>query len=95
MNTEFRRKARSLFATRTMIGVYVMSFAQAVLALRDTIEPFLKSLLPGHTEKIDAAYTLIAALITLSGGITTASGRVRAGGVYTPKGLPGPDPDPS
>lgn len=72
-----------------------MMIGQGILTFRETLEQPLMALFPDKAEKIDAAFVLITALITLFGGATTASGRVRAGGVYTPKGIPGPDPSPN
>jgi hypothetical protein len=82
---------RNLFLTNTAIGVYV-SFMGLILAVAPNIEALATR---GKTDTEKASIADICAIATGTiGAIATLVGRYNAGGVYTPRYLPGDDPLP-
>jgi hypothetical protein len=65
------------------------SIAVLVLAEKHTLMAVLTKIWPGHDELINSLIVL-GSLILSGGGLTaTYSGRMQAGDVYSPEGLPG------
>jgi hypothetical protein len=81
---------RNLFLTKTAIGVYL-----SLLATVSAIAPNIESLLTrgkSDNDKMNAR-DYIAIVVAINGAIVSLFGRYNAGGVYTPKYLPGEDPE--
>jgi hypothetical protein len=80
---------RNLFLTRTVIGAYL-----SIIALFTAVSPHVEGLLTRgktDTEKLNIR-DWIAIVLGVTGATGTLIGRYHAGGVYTPKGIPGIDP---
>lgn len=80
---------RNLLLTKTAIGVYV-SLCATILAVSPNIESLI---IRGKTDTDKAILRdYFAIVIGTVGSIGALAGRYQAGGVYTPKYLPGEDP---
>jgi len=80
---------RNLFLTKTLLGVYI-SLLSFFVEIAPNVENILTRRATTERDRSDIK-DAIAIVLALSGAITTAIGRYQAGGVYTPKGLPGGD----
>jgi hypothetical protein len=81
---------RNLLLTKTAIGVYV-SLCATILAISPNIENLI-SRGKSDTDKANIRDG-IAIVVSAIGAVSTLIGRYDAGGVYTPKYIPGEDPD--
>lgn len=82
---------RNLFLTKTAIGIYI-TFLSSLVAVSPNIESLLTR---GKSDTDRANYRdAIAIVVGIAGASLALFGRYDAGGVYTPKYLPGDDPLP-
>lgn len=81
---------RNLLLTKTAIGVYVSFFSLAV-----AVSPNIEALITRGKTDADKANLrdLIAIVVGTFSALGTLAARYDAGGVYTPKYLPGDDPE--
>lgn len=89
-------KSKSLFQSFTCRGAALAALATVLAAIAPTASKMASRHLPNHRADIEDLTEIVLALCGLVGGssaVMAIAGRVNAGNIYTPRWMPGPNPE--
>lgn len=85
---------KSITQSLTAQGIAIAALGGAVYpSISTPLKNIATEIFPNHKVIAESAIDIIGQILVVGGTGTALVGRIRAGGVSTPKGFPGPDPE--
>lgn len=89
-------RLKSITQSLTAQGIAIAAFGGGVFPMVSTpLKNIAVDIAPDRKVLVENSIDILGGLLVAGGTTTALAGRIRAGGVSTPRGLPGPDPEPS